>query len=135
MRVRYADTDAMSVVYYSRYFEYFEVARTELLRACGLPYAELEDMGFLLPVTKASAEYFKGARYDDLLTILVRMPRSPSPRLEISYEIYNVMNELLARGATTLAFVDRVTGRPTRPPQKYREALENFGLPKTEERN
>ena len=126
LRVRYADTDAMGVVYYSKYFEYFEVARTELLRACGLPYAKIEQIGFFLPVTKAAAQFIKGATYDELLTILVRMPSYPSPRLEITYEIFAANSDLLATGETTLAFVSRATGKPARPPQEYRDAVEQF---------
>src|SRR5579871_4471281 len=85
IRVRYADTDQMGLVYYGKYFEYFEVARTEMLRAIGLPYAELEAAGFWLPVADASARYLRSAKYDDLLRIVARMPALVSPRLNISY--------------------------------------------------
>src|SRR5437899_12972403 len=89
IRVRYADTDQMGIVYYGKYFEYFEVARTEMLRACGLPYAEIEAAGFWLPVSNASAKYLRSAKYDDLLRVTARMPATLSPRLEISYEVSN----------------------------------------------
>jgi acyl-CoA thioester hydrolase len=127
IRVRYADTDQMGMVYYGKYFEYFEVARTELLRACGLPYAEIEAAGFWLPVSEASARYFRAAKYDDLLRIIARMPAILSPRLDITYEIYlDATDELLAAGATTLVFVSSVTRKPTRPPQIYRDAIERL---------
>jgi len=127
LRVRYADTDAMGIVYYSKYLEYFEVARTEMLRACGLPYAELESMGFYLPVMDASIKYYRGARYDDMLRVRVSMPSNPSPRLSISYRVMDAAtNELLAEGTTTLAFVDAKTGKPTRPPERYRNALREW---------
>lgn len=126
IRVRYADTDKMGVVYYGKYFEYFEVARTEMLREYGLPYAELEATGVMLPVSEASAKYLKGAQYDDLLRITCRMPHRPSPRLEISYEVRRKENnELLVTGETTLVFVDASTGRPTRPPKTYLERVEH----------
>jgi acyl-CoA thioester hydrolase len=126
LRVRYADTDKMGVVYYGKYFEYFEVARTEMLRDYGLPYADLEASGTMLPVSEASAKYFKGARYDDLLRITCRMAHRVSPKLEISYEVRRgENNELLATGETTLVFVEATTGRPVRPPKQYLERVEH----------
>jgi acyl-CoA thioester hydrolase len=125
IRVRYADTDQMGMVYYGKYFEYFEVARTELLRACGLPYAEIEAAGFWLPVSDASIKYVRSAKYDDLLRVIARMPASVSPRLEISYEVrLDTTDALIAEGATTLVMVSSATGKPTRPPQIYRDAIE-----------
>jgi acyl-CoA thioester hydrolase len=125
IRVRYADTDQMGMVYYGKYLEYFEVARTELLRACGLPYAEIETAGFWLPVSDANIKYLRSARYDDLLRIIAKMPATISPRLAITYEVYlDATNELIAEGATTLVFVSSATGKPTRPPQFYRDAIE-----------
>jgi acyl-CoA thioester hydrolase len=124
LRVRYADTDKMGVVYYGKYFEYFEVARTEMLRDYGLPYADLEASGVMLPVSEASAKYLKGAKYDDLLRITCRMPHRTSPKLEISYEVRH-NGELLATGETTLVFVDAKTGRPVRPPKMYLDRVEH----------
>ena len=69
LRVRYADTDQMKIAYYGKYFEYFEEARSDLLRGIGLPYAEIETMGLLLPVIEAHAEYKHSAHYDDLLEV------------------------------------------------------------------
>ncbi len=133
LRVRYADTDAMGIVYYSKYLEYFEVARTEFLRACGLPYAALEELGFFLPVMEASAKYFRGAKYDEMLTIEVQMPAEPSARLSIDYKVLNEIGEMLVEGKTTLAFVDRKTNKPTRPPIQYREALRRFTTTQNEQ--
>src|SRR5437762_2730532 len=114
IRVRYADTDKMGVVYYGKYFEYFEVARTEFLRKCGLPYAEIEAAGYGLPVLDASAKYFRGAKYDDLLRITARMSCIPTPRLDIAYTVrLDSTGELLAEGATTLVFVSTATGKPS----------------------
>ena len=127
IRVRYADTDQMGMVYYGKYFEYFEVARTELLRACGLPYAEIEAAGFWLPVSDASGKYLRAAKYDDLLRIVAKMPATISPRLDITYQIrLDETGELIAEGATTLVLVSSATGKPTRPPQIYRDAIERL---------
>ena len=65
VRVRYAETDQMGVVYYANYFVWFEVARTDLLRTLGWTYREMEDSGVLLPVIDAQCEYRRPARYDD----------------------------------------------------------------------
>jgi acyl-CoA thioester hydrolase len=127
IRVRYADTDQMGIVYYGKYFEYFEVARTELLRACGLPYKTIESAGFGLPVTEASAKYLRSAKYDDLLRITARIPKAVSSRLEIDYIVQiEDTRELIAEGKTTLVFVSHTTGKPSRPPEIYREALSRF---------
>ena len=127
LRVRYADTDNMGIVYYAKYFEYFEVARTEMLRACGLPYAAIEASGFQLPVVEAKASYFSGAKYDEMLSIRATMPRDPSPRLVIRYEIRTgEANTLIATGETTLVFVNKLTGKPARPPKTYIDAINNF---------
>jgi acyl-CoA thioester hydrolase len=125
LRVRYADTDQMGIVYYGKYFEYFEVARTEMLRACGLPYASIEAAGFRLPVAEASAKYFRGAKYDDLLRVTASMKREPTTRLEIHYDVHlEETGELIAEGETMLVFVSTSTGKPSRPPEMYRRALE-----------
>ncbi len=125
IRVRYADTDQMGIVYYGKYFEYFEVARTEMLRAHGLPYAQIEATGFRLPVIEASARYFSGPKYDDLLLVTARMKAIVTSRLEITYEVrQSDSDELVAEGASTLVFVSSTSGKPSRPPQLYREAVE-----------
>lgn len=124
LRVRYADTDQMGIVYYGKYFEYFEVARTELLRSCGLPYAEIEAAGFGLPVLQASAKYFRGAKYDELLRIECSMETSHSPRLVIRYAVFNEADTPIAEGETTLGFIQSSTGKPSRPPKLYTEAIE-----------
>ena len=124
LRVRYADTDKMGIVYYAKYLEYFEVARTELLRHLGLPYRVLEEQGFALPVADASVKYFKGAVYDDELLITATITPNNSPRLEISYKISRSDdNTLIAEGTTTLVFTDGKSGKPVRPPKSYLEAV------------
>jgi len=114
----------MGIVYYAKYLEYFEVARTEMLRSLGLPYREIEAKGFELPVASASIKYYKGASYDDELQITASLTPKHSPRVEIHYEVKRTGNdELIAEGETTLVFVDAVTGKPTRAPQFYLDAI------------
>lgn len=106
IRVRYAETDAMGVLHHSNYLAYFEMGRTELLRASGGSYREMEDRGRFLVVTKVAVQYRVPARYDDLLVLTTRMARISYAKLEHSYELRRD-GQLLTTGETTLACVDR----------------------------
>ena len=87
IRVRYADTDKMGIVYNGNYLTYFEIGRTELLRSLGMPYAVLEQQGFQLPVIEAHIEYKAPAEYDDLISIKATCKMERGILLNISYEI------------------------------------------------
>ena len=87
IRVRYADTDKMQFVYNGKYFEYFEVGRTELLRSIGLPYKEIENRGYQLPLLEAGIKYKNAGRYDDLLEIESVLSEIPKPAIYINYTI------------------------------------------------
>lgn len=87
IRVIYADTDAMSVVYHSNYFKWFEVGRTELLRNMGFPYSRLEQEGVMLPVIECGCKYIKPAVYDDLLEITAMIEEVKAATIVIEYEI------------------------------------------------
>ncbi|MDP2208715.1 MAG: thioesterase family protein [Bacteroidota bacterium] len=125
IRVRYAETDQMNVVYYSNYFVYFESGRTELLRSIGLPYTELEKMGYILPVIEANAKYYKSAAYDDVITVITTLKELPTARIKLDYEIRdNKTNELIAEGYTVHSFVKSETRKPTRAPEIFLKTLE-----------
>lgn len=125
VRVRYADTDQMKVVYYGKYLEYFEVGRAALIRSLGLPYSELETRGILLPVIEAFAKYKKPARYDDLLSIEAIVSELPKATLKIHYEVFrNREKEPIAEGYTVHSFINVATGRPTRPPLYFMQIIE-----------
>ncbi|HEY4612770.1 MAG TPA: thioesterase family protein [Bacteroidota bacterium] len=125
IRVRYADTDQMKFVYYGKYFEYFEQGRSDLLRAIGLPYPEIERLGIYLPVIEAFAKYRKPARYDDLLAIDTIVTEMPVARVRIEYKVWREGDEdPLAEGYTVHSFMNAETGKPTRAPQIFLEALE-----------
>jgi acyl-CoA thioester hydrolase len=114
----------MGIVYYAKYLEYFEVARTEMLRSMGLPYRDIEAKGFELPVASASIKYYKGAKYDDELLIKATLVPKHSPKVEIHYEVKRkVDDEVLAEGETTLVFVDAVSGKPVKAPQFYLDVI------------
>jgi len=115
VRVRYGETDQMGVVYHANYLLYFEMGRTELLRAAGLPYAELEKMGLFLVVVEAACRYRAGARYDETLDVLTRVERIGKATVSFVYEIRGSDGRLCAEGRTELAAVD-ASKRPRRLP-------------------
>ena len=125
VRVRYADTDQMRFVYYGKFFEYFEQGRSDLLRSVGLPYGQIEEMGLYLPVVEAHAVYRRAARYDDLLHVITYLKQIPAARVRIDYEIVRAgEEEIIADGYTIHSFVNAASGKPTRAPGQFLEALE-----------
>jgi acyl-CoA thioester hydrolase len=117
VRVRYAETDQMGFAYHGNYMPWFEIARTSLLRAHGLPYRDLEEQGFFLPVLEVHVNYKRPARYDDAITIVAVLREKPTLRINIEYEVFRG-EELLATGYTHHAFIDKA-GRPVRPPASF----------------
>lgn len=106
VRVRYAETDRMGLLHHANYLVYFEQARTELLRAGGRTYKDMEDEGFFLVVAKLEIKYRLPAHYDDLLTIRTTVTRTSPVRIEHRYEVLRG-DTVLAEGNTTLACVNR----------------------------
>ena len=115
VRVRYGETDQMGVVYHANYLLYFEIGRTELLRAAGVAYGELEKTGVFLVVTEASCRYRAAARYDDLLRVTARVASVGKARVRFEYAVHGPDGSLLTEGHTELASVDREK-RPVRLP-------------------
>ena len=123
VRVRYAETDQMGVVYHGNYAQYFEMGRVEWLRNMGVSYKWMEENGVMLPVVSLSVNYKKPARYDDLLTIKTIFKSQSSVKIEFDYEIYNEQQELLTTGYSILVFVNMKTGRPILPPDYVLEKI------------
>ena len=120
IRVRYAETDKMGVVYYANYFVWFEVGRGDLLRASGSSYRDLEATGVALPVIEAHCEYRQPARYDDELLIRARGELASPVRIRFAYEVVRASDgAVLAEGRTVHASTD-LTGRPKRLPAHVR---------------
>ncbi|MFY7987806.1 MAG: acyl-CoA thioesterase [Flavobacterium sp.] len=126
VRVRYAETDQMRVVYHGNYAQYFEMGRVEWLRNLGVSYKWMEENGVMLPVVSLTMNYKKPARYDDLLTVKTILKSQTSVKIEFDYEIYNEANELLTTGYSMLVFVDMKTGRPMLPPSYVSEKINSF---------
>jgi acyl-CoA thioester hydrolase len=123
LRVRYAETDQMSVVYHSNYLIWFEVGRVELLRQLGFSYREMEQDGINLPVVEAKCRYKHPACYDDELTIRTRLSQMRSSLLRFHYEVVRKSDgRLLAEGETAHVVVGRDRKR-THLTEKYWGAL------------
>ncbi len=123
VRVRYAETDQMGVVYHGNYAQYFEMGRVEWLRNLGISYKWMEENGVMLPVVSLQMNYKKPARYDDLLRVKTILKSQTSVKIEFDYEIYNAQNDLLTTGYSMLVFVDMKTGRPMVPPSYVTEKI------------
>lgn len=123
-RVRYSETDQMQTFYNSRALEWFEVGRTELSRAMGLPYTEWETRGIHMPLIEARV-FFKGrAQYDDLLEMTVSLTLEGRARLRFENRIVHAeTGDPVAEGYTIHAMLDSKTGRPVRAPDWLAELL------------
>jgi acyl-CoA thioester hydrolase len=126
VRVRYAETDQMGVVYYANYLIWMEVGRVEFCRAAGLNYRDMErDAGILLAVAEASCRYISPARYDEEIVVRTSISQAHPRMLSFSYEILEKLSgRRLATGETKHVFCDREY-KPIKLPAKYRAA---FGI-------
>lgn len=114
----------MGYVYYGRYLEYFEVARTEMIRSYGLSYREMEESGIMLPVIHAELEYKAPILYDEEMTITVSIFDMPSVRLQTFYEVTTAATENVhVFGEVTLCFMDAERRKPRRAPQAFLEGI------------
>jgi acyl-CoA thioester hydrolase len=127
VRVRYADADPMNVVYYGNYAQYFEVGRVESLRALGISYKLIEDLGIMLPVVELNVKYLRPARYDDLLTITSQIKQLPvDHRILFDQEIHNEEGKLLTIGTVKLYFMDKLLGKKACMPPILAEKLSSY---------
>lgn len=126
LRVRYAETDQMGVVYYGVYAQYFEVGRVESLRDLGIRYRALEEQGIMLPVRRLEVNYKAPARYDDWLTIETTVQEMPQTRILFAHRILNEANQVLCTGTVELVFVDALSRRPRMAPAEVLDALKPY---------
>jgi acyl-CoA thioester hydrolase len=125
LRVRYAETDRMGIVYHSHYIVWFEVGRTDYCRAAGMPYRAMEDSGLWILVTRVECTYRRSARYDDAVRVRTRLEELGSRGLAFGYEIVDEADRLLADGTTRHIFAD-ASGKPRRAPADIVAALAAF---------
>jgi|SRR6186713_479965 len=127
IRVRYAETDQMNVVYYGNYAQYFEVGRVESIRQLGLSYKDMEAAGIILPVVELTAKYLRPAHYDDLLTVRTILKELPTNhRIEFHQEVYNEEGKLLTVGKVLLYFLRAATMEKTTMPSDLAEKLRPY---------
>lgn len=127
IRVRYAETDQMGVVYHSNYFPYFESARAESIRQLGFTYADMEKMGVIMPVIEVQCRYIRPAFYDQLLTIKVILKELPvHHKIEFHHEVANEAEELLASARIILYFMEAKTMKRTTMPEPLLEQLKPY---------
>lgn len=120
VRVRYAETDRMGVVYHANYLQYFEIGRTEAMRSLGATYRSLEEGGIALAVVECGLKFRAGAKYDDELRIVTRPSSAGRVRVRFDYEIWRG-DKLLCDGFTVLACL--VNGKPAELPPEIRKML------------
>ncbi|ADV83729.1 acyl-CoA thioesterase [Terriglobus saanensis] len=118
VRVRYAETDQMGVVYHANYLVWFELGRVEILRSLGLSYKQFEAEGFMIAVVEATARYKSPARYDDEIAVRTRISALRGSLIKFAYRIVRVEDEtLLCEGETTHIVVDKAMTKATLPEQ------------------
>lgn len=122
IRVYYRDVDQMGIVYYTRYLEYFEAARTELLRSIGFDVTKVEEMGYFMPVIACHCDYKRSAKFDDELNIVTKINELPRSSMKIEYEVFNSSKELLITGYTVHSFINS-NGKAVKPPKVFIEKL------------
>ncbi|GHA34767.1 thioesterase [Salinimicrobium marinum] len=123
VKVRYAETDQMGVVYHGNYAQYLELARIEWLGDLGISYKEMEENGIMLPVYELNLKYLKSAKFDDVLRIETRLSGRPNVKIEFDYQIFNQDDELLTEAHTVLVFMDVERKRPVKCPEYVLEKL------------
>lgn len=127
LRIHYALTDQMGIVYYGHYAQFYEIGRTEAIRQIGFTYKETEAMGIIMPVVEMSSRFLRPAKYDDLITIKTIVKEMPThQKIVFHSEIYNEKDKLLNTGQTTLFFIDAKTMKRCEMPQVLKEKLQGY---------
>lgn len=127
LRIRYADTDQMQYAYNGKYFEYFEVGRTEMMREQGLTYRSIEKNGYQMPVYEAFIQFKNPAFYDELIEVETRVEKLPLAKVHIDHTITSLeRNTVIAEGYIELAFIKSDTKKLTRAPEFFTDALKKF---------
>lgn len=123
VKVRYAETDQMGVVYHGNYAQYLELGRIDWLNQLGISYKWMEDNGVMLPVYNLSISFKKSATFDDQLRIVTELRQTPSVRIIFDYKIYNQIDDLLTVASTELIFINKDSNRPMKCPSYILEKL------------
>ena len=107
VKVRYAETDKMGVVYHSNYLIYFEIGRTEFINKCGISYLEMEQMGIMIPLLESNCKYILGAKYSDELIVRTWVEELSAAKVRFNYSIIREIDgKEITKGSTLHVFVD-----------------------------
>lgn len=127
IRVHYALTDQMGVVYHGHYAQFYEIARTEALRSLGITYKSIEELGVIMPVVEIHTKFYRPAKYDDLIAVTTTVKEMPSHhKIIFNGEIHNEQNELLNVGTVTLYFMEVKTMKRCDMPEAIKEKVKGF---------
>lgn len=127
IRIHYALTDQMGVVYHGHYAQFYEIARTEAIRQLGYTYKDVESMGIIMPVIDLHSRFLRPAKYDDLLTVKTTLKELPNHhKVVFHHEIYNEADELLNTGEVTLYFMEAKSMKRCDMPEKLRDVLKHY---------
>jgi acyl-CoA thioester hydrolase len=130
VRVRYAETDQMGVVYHANFFIWFEVGRVELMRALGVEYKKMEkEDDCHIVVAEAHCRYHQPARYDEVVRVRTRIAESRNRVVKFSYELFRDSDGLLLANGQTTHIICGSNGRPKLLPEKYRRIMVAAGVP------
>ena len=121
IKVRFAETDAMGIVYHANYLAWYECSRHALLESIGVYYNDLIEMGYHLPVIEAHLNYKSPAKFGDEVEVRVKITERPSVKIKIEYEIYRGKT-LLVTGHTVHVFIN-LQGQPVKPPRDFLNSL------------
>ncbi|RYD69245.1 MAG: acyl-CoA thioesterase [Sphingobacteriales bacterium] len=127
IRIHYALTDQMGVVYHGHYAQFYEIGRGESIRVLGYTYKDIEAMGIIMPVVDIHSKFLRPAKYDDLITVKTTLRELPMHHKIIFHsEIYNEADELLNVGDVTLYFMDAKTMKRCNMPEQLSEKLKAY---------
>jgi acyl-CoA thioester hydrolase len=127
IRVRYAETDQMNMVYHGNYAQYLEVGRAESIRQLGYTYKDMEALGIIMPIVELHLKFMRPAHYDDLLTVKTSLKELPiDHRIEFHQEVYNEAGKLLTIARVVLYFLNSKTREKTGMPKELVEKLRAF---------
>jgi len=124
VKVRYAETDQMGVVYHGNYPQYLEIARIDWLESLGISYKNMEEEGIMLPVFELNLKYHRPITFDENLKIETRLRERPNVKIIFDYSIYNEAGEKVTSASSILVFVDSKTRKPIRCPKYIYDKLE-----------
>ncbi|MBL0056334.1 MAG: acyl-CoA thioesterase [Chitinophagaceae bacterium] len=127
IRIHYALTDQMGVVYHGHYAQFYEIARSEAIRQIGYTYKDIEAMGIIMPVIDIHSRFLRPAKYDDLITVKTILKELPTHhKIVFHHEIYNEQDELLNTGDITLYFMDAKSMKRCDMPDALKEKLAGY---------